>query len=126
MNSYHKDKLSIRPILAKLVIHDNMTPDEQFQNQTLRPILKMQHELIILMVTAYIKMKKNAFYKLSNEKRPDYIKNNLLADRMIINELRGLVIGLFTVEETAYYLNNKSAISKRIQSLLFQRIISFV
>ena len=126
MDSYSKDKINIRPILEKLVIDDIMTLDEKFQNESLRPILKMQHDLIVLMINEFIKMKKNAFYNLSIERRPDYIKDNLLGDRMVIHELRGIVIGLFTLEETDYYLKNKSTINKRIQSLLFQRISSFV
>jgi len=122
MNTYNKDKLSIRPQLPNTIINDDMTADELFQNDTLRPILKMQHDLIAFMLKEYIKVKKNAYYKLSIENRSHYVKNNILADRMIIHELRGLVIGLFTSEELVYYLAHKSAMNKRIQSLLFQRI----
>lgn len=126
LNSSDKNKISIRPKIAKAVVNENMMPDEKFQNESLRPILKMQHELLIVLIKEFIILKKNAYYELSNEKKPDYIKNNLLADKRILHELRGLVLGLFTLEEMEYYLNNKSSINKRIQSLLFQRISSFL
>ena len=86
----------------------------------------MQNDLLDLRVKAFLKMKKNVFYNLENAKRAAYVKNNLLADRMVIHELRGLIIGLFTTAELAYYLENKAAINKRIQALLLQRIMSFL
>ena len=119
-----QDKISMRPTLPNVVVDDSMTLDEQFQNKTLRPIMKMQHDLILAMTGMYIKKKKNVFHNLTAEKKSDYIKNNLLADRMIIHELRGLVIGMFTIEEMEYYLDNRSALNKRIQNLFFERIKS--
>jgi hypothetical protein len=86
----------------------------------------MQHSIIDLLIDKYIKKKKNAFYKLNLDQRPDYIKNKLLGDKMIIHELRGLILGLFTDKEIEFYLENQSKINKRIQALLFQRIISFI
>ncbi len=121
-----QDKISMRPTLPNVVVDDSMTLDEQFQNKTLRPIMKMQHDLILAMTGMYIKKKKNVFHNLTAEKKSDYIKNNLLADRMIIHELRGLVIGMFTIEEMEYYLDNRSALNKRIQNLFFERIKSGV
>jgi len=126
MNAYDSERMKIRPEIQNLVIQDNMTIEEKFQNRTLRPILKVQHELIVLRVNDFVKLKKNTFYKLPIEKRADYIKQNLLGDKMIIHELRALVSGLFTLEETKYYLQNKSTINKRMQSLLLQRISSFL
>ncbi len=122
MNVFDTGKLSIRPTLANVIVKENMNPDESFQNETLRPILKLQHKLIIVLVKEYFKKKKNVFYNLTLEKREDYVKSNLLGDPKIIHELRGLVIGLFTNEEMEPYLKNKSTVNKRIQALLFQRI----
>ena len=123
MNTYNNDKINIRPELKGL-LNDEMTKDERFQNVTLRPILKMQHELINLLIQIHIKNKKSVFYDLSLERRPTYIKKDILGDPKIIHGLRGLVIGLFTVDELIYYLENKGAINKRIQALLYQRVCS--
>ena len=123
MNIYNNDKLRIRPELKDL-LNDEMTKEEKFQNATLRPILKMQHELVSLLVQTYIENKKGVYYDLSMERRPAYIKKNILGDPKITHELRGLVIGMFTTDELAYYLENKGAINKRIQALLHQRVCS--
>ena len=125
MNSYNTQKLSIRPAIPTLEVKEHMASEEEFQNQSLRPILKLQHEILQLLVKSYFEQKKNAFYKLSAERKPGYLKDILLQDRSIVHELRGLVIGQFTTDEMSYYLGNKSEINKRIQSLLLQRISSF-
>jgi hypothetical protein len=126
MDSYDKERITIRPKLDHLIITDAMSKDEQFQNASLRPILKMQHEVISSMVSEYLKMKKNTFYNLSKEQKPKYLKETLLADRNVLHELRGIIIGMFSSEEMTYYLDNKSAVNKRIQSLLLQRISSIL
>ena len=126
MSSYDKNKVDIRPILDLDIADGIKTPEEKFQNETLRPILKMQHDLIRSMVHHYFKIKKNVFYKLSPEEKPQYIKGKLLTDKMIRYQLTGLVIGMMTQDEIAYYISNQSLINKRIQSLLYQRIMSLV
>ncbi len=42
-----------RPVLQDL-IKDNMSVIELFQNQTLRPVIKMQHDLLIASFKNYI------------------------------------------------------------------------
>ena len=126
MDSYDKNKVDIRPILDLDIADGIKTPEEKFQNETLRPILKMQHDLICSMVLHYFKIKKNVFYKLSQEEKPKYIKDKLLTDKMIKYQLTGLVIGMMTQDEIDYYISNQSPINKRIQSLLYQRIMSIV
>ena len=39
--------LSIRPLISSAKIVQNMTEEERFQNQTLRPILKLQNDLLL-------------------------------------------------------------------------------
>ena len=126
MNSYDKNKVDIRPILDLDLANGLKTPEEKFQNETLRPILKMQHDLIRSMVNHYFKIKKNVFYKLSLEEKPQYIKDKLLTDKMIRYQLTGMIIGMMTQDEMDYYISNQSPINKRIQSLLYQRIMSII
>jgi hypothetical protein len=122
LNLTDQAKKDLRPKLLNVVVNEDMHPDEIFQNQTLRPILKFQHETIIRMTQEYIKNKKNIYHNLNAEQKSDYLKNTLLADRMKSHELKGIIIAMFTLNELEYYLENKSRINKRIQALLFQRM----
>ena len=49
-----------RPII-KNIVSDKTLPFETFQNVTLRPIIKMQHDLILALFQSYVQKKKIVF-----------------------------------------------------------------
>lgn len=118
--SYHL--LEIRPIVPSAVVTDNMGAEEQFQNRTLRPIIKMQNPLLILMFKNYIRKHKNGFYGLGLEKRLDFIGNAIRKDIKFRNSLKGVVIGQFTEEEYEMYIQNSSALNKRMMEMVINRL----
>ena len=63
-----------RPII-KNIISDATLSFETFQNATLRPIIKMQHDLILALFQSYIQKKKIDFITLENHKAKDKIKS---------------------------------------------------
>jgi len=99
-----------------------MSKDEQFQNGTLRPIIKFQNPLLIEAFKNYIVKHKNGFYELSVEKRLDYIENAIQKDIKFRNSLKGMVIGQFTVEEYMAYIQNSSALNKRMMNMVVERL----
>ena len=54
MNSRSTNLLSLRPEIPTARITSDMSEDERFQNQTLRPIIKLQNFLIISVFKNYI------------------------------------------------------------------------
>ena len=40
------------------IINDNTLPLEKFQNETLRPIIKMQHNLLVMLFEEYQRKRK--------------------------------------------------------------------
>ena len=50
MNDRSTNLKSIRPVIATAQVNDSMSVDECFQNGTLRPIIKMQNHLLILVL----------------------------------------------------------------------------
>jgi hypothetical protein len=101
-------------------------PVEQFQNNTLRPVLKMQNEHLIAFYRHFLEKRKVPFAQLSKEKRLLWIADSLSKD----NRLRGLVIGMvaghFSVENIPFYLQEESEINRRIINLATQRLQSQV
>jgi len=122
MNQRSADLLSLRPEIPNAKITPDMSKDEQFQNRTLRPIIKFQNTLLIEAFKNYIFKHKNAFYELSIEKRLDYIENAIQKDIKFRNALKGMVIGQFTVEEYMTYIQNSSALNKRMMSMVVERL----
>ena len=114
--------LHIRPEISSVQFSDSMSSDEYFQNKTLRPILKLQNQLLLFVFKNYIKKYKNNYYTLSLEKRFEYIENSIQKDIKFRNALKGIIIGQFTVDEYELYTANSSALNKRMMNMVIERL----
>ncbi|SFR85271.1 hypothetical protein SAMN04488010_3393 [Maribacter stanieri] len=114
--------LSIRPLIASAKIMPEMSDDERFQNQTLRPIIKLQNDLLLASFKNYIKKMKNTFYELKLEKRMEYITKAIQKDVKLRNSLKGMIIGQLTVDEYEIYIQNSSALNKRMMNMVIKRL----
>ncbi|WP_452232198.1 glyoxalase [Lacinutrix sp. MEBiC02595] len=123
MNTRDLNLKQARPEIPSIIISDDMSSDERFQNLVLRPIAKLQVPLFIEVFKNYAKKHKNVFYELSIEKRILYIENALQKDMKLRNALKGMVIGLFTTEEYLIYIKNSSALNKRMMSIVKDQLI---
>lgn len=124
MNNRDFDLKNCRPIISSARITDDMSFDERFQNITLRPIIMQQHDLLVSVFKNYISKHKNVFYDLSLEKRLDYIENTIHKDMKFRNSVKGMVIGLFTLEEYELYITNSSSLNKRMMNIVKERLLS--
>ena len=122
MNERSHSLLKIRPLVLSAKVTDVMSDDERFQNQTLRPIIKLQNRLLLDVFQNYIAKRKNHFYELTLEKRLDYITHALQKDLKLRNSIKGMIIGHFTVEEYDSYIQNSSALNKRMMSMVIKRL----
>lgn len=124
MNTRQFKLKSIRPEILSTTINDYMSSDERFQNLVLRPIIKLQNDLFIEVFKNYIAKHKMVFYSHTLEKRILYVENAINKDIKFRNSLKGIVIGLFTVEEYMIYIQNSSALNKRMMNIVKERLIS--
>jgi hypothetical protein len=69
---------------------------------------------------------KIAFKNQTPEKKEAIIENALQKDIKLRNVLKGMIIGLFTTDEYALYLNNFSGLNKRMMGMLMERLKSQV
>ena len=107
-------------------ISNESSSDELFQNQVLRPILKLQNDFFLAVFLNYLAKNKMAFKTQTPEKKEATIENALQKDIKLQNIFKGMIIGLFTTDEYALYLNNSSGINKRMMVMLMERIKSQV
>jgi len=105
-------------------ITNQSSNEEAFQNQTLRPILKLQNDLFVASFENYITKNKKDFYGLSTEKKLLLVENSIQKDIKFRNALKGMVIGLFTLEEYQTYIQNSSNLNKRMMNMLIERLKS--
>ena len=116
--------LSLRPTIVSAQIIPGMSADEIFQNQTLRPVTKLQNDLLLAVFKNYVAKHKNVFYDLTIEKRLDYIENAIHKDMKFRNSLKGIIIGQFTLAEYETYIQNSSALNKRMMNIVKDRLKS--
>jgi hypothetical protein len=116
----------IRPVIKGIDTILNKSDSEVFQNETLRPIIKLQHDLLVAYFTEYVITKKIKFDGLSHFKKQELISTAFKKDNAFKTELRGMIIGHFTTDEFALYNKNKSDFNKRILAIIQQRISSVI
>jgi len=111
-------KLSIRP---KLNLSSDVA-EEDFQNKTLRPILKLQNDIILLLFTSFCKKQKIKINAIKKEEFQTSILTILKKNAVLRNQSIGLVLAQFTTDEFAIYIKNDSEFNKRILNMIGQRI----
>lgn len=115
---------SIRPDLSHLDV-SAASPIEKFQNQTLRPIIKLQHEILVALVTAI----PHFSTLLHNAKTEEDYKGKVIAFLKLQspakNQIIGMVAGLFTTDEWMNYAEHKSEYNKRIIHMTGERVSGF-
>jgi len=103
---------------------ETTTPAEIFQNQTLRPVLKLQNDLYLSLFTNYALRQKTDFPTLSPFKKQMFIEQSLQKDAVLKNTFIGMSIGMFTLEELEVYQSDSKVFNKRIITMLIERLKS--
>ncbi|MBE7653109.1 glyoxalase [Tenacibaculum finnmarkense] len=112
------NKISIRPVLNL----SSEIPVEDFQNKTIRPILKLQHELLLQFFIFFCKSQKVDIVHIEKEKFNKAVNSITKKNINLKNQFLGLIIGQFTVGEFEFYKDNNTDINKRILMMIGQRI----
>jgi len=112
---------SLRPVLS---FAPASAPEEAFQNDTLRPIMKLQHDHLLAVFRLFLTKRKVKIEQLPAAKRFEKIKELVTRDNRLRGLLFGIAIGQFTDDEMAYYLENDGAVNRRITNLVAERLTS--
>ena len=116
--------LSIRPKLELPQAQDQSAL--AIQNEVLRPILKLQDELTryILESSSYYKRNMHPSKSLPEEDYRLLIKDLLSNDKILRNQIIGMITGMMTLAELTLYSNTKSAMNKRLIQMQIERYVS--
>lgn len=107
-------------------VSNQSSTEELFQNEVLRPILKLQNDLFVASFINHLTKNKIDFNTHSIEKKLVIIENAIQKDIKFRNALKGMIIGLFTTHEYAIYIKNSSSLNKRMMGMLIERLKSQV
>ena len=100
------------------------TPIEQFQNTTIRPILKYQHSILIVFFNANVHVQYIVSANFSLLKKQNQLKLFTSKQLAFRAQLLGMVTGLFTEAEFEFYLSEKVNLDKRIANMILDRFYS--
>ncbi len=118
-------KIQLRPEIPSIELTLNFSEEERFQNEVLRPIIKLQNDLILSCFVHYLQQTKGSMESLNPVQIDPYITNLFKTSTRLKTELRGLIIGLFTIEEYQKYIEISSQLNRRMNNMIQHRILSF-
>lgn len=97
---------------------------EQFQNETLRPILKAQNDLLVSLFRHYLQKRKVAFERFSPEDQLVYIEQAIRKDLHFRSLLLGCIIGRLSAEQYQVFLQDEEELNRRTMNMLIRRLQS--
>jgi len=119
---YQKWLIEIRPeILTK---NNDSSLIEQFQNITVRPILKLLNNTIIQFSKTFISTLEISFDQMTTYEIENTLSNLFKKHPTFKVYLTGMVISYLSKNELNIYFENQKTINKRIYELLEQRLKS--
>ena len=113
----------VRPVLPDSLIVGKLKKEELFQNMILRPVIKMQHDVLILRVKSYFLSKKVVFHLMDKQKRVSAIESAFQNDNPFKKEIQGMILGQLTKEEFLTYLKSERSMNKRIIQIVRNRML---
>ncbi|MEE3144957.1 MAG: glyoxalase [Bacteroidota bacterium] len=113
----------VRPQLPDTLTEGELKEEELFQNMVLRPVIKMQHDLLIMRVKSHFISKRVLFNVMDNKKRTEAIIQAFQSDHNLKKEIQGMIIGQLTVLEFQQYLKIERSLNKRIVQMVRNRMI---
>ena len=113
---------AIRPSIPNIMEEQAVSSQERFQNLVLRPILKLQHELLTALFIHYLHKHKIVFFELSNLKKQAFIQQAVQRDSKFRNLLVGTIVGQFTIEEYQQFIQDERRLTKRMMDMCKKRL----
>ncbi len=116
--------VNLRPSIATIKSNLMSSDQETFQNEVVRPIVKFQHDIIVVIFTAYLNQKKIQLDSMSTENQVIKITSVVQKDRALAMQLQSIIVAYFTSEEYKQFNSMRSSINKRIVQIIRERIIN--
>ena len=116
--------LALRPhIAAEPVPADEPPTVGHFLHATLRPVLKLQNALLLTAVADFTLDHHIPLAKASPVDQQRQLAELLARNTKLRYTLLGLVTGLFTSEEYAYYRQHRPELNRRLLELAQRRVL---
>ena len=113
----------VRPKLPDAITEGELKEEELFQNMVLRPVVKMQHDLLIMRLKSHFRSKRVLFNVMDNKKRTEAIIQAFQNDHYLKKEIQGMITGQLSLIEYQQYQKSERSLNKRIIQMVRNRMI---
>jgi len=109
----------VRPVLSLNTTEAG--PEERFQNDTLRPILKLLNPTILRLVADRLARYGTGFAGMDRSDQRNRLRNLLKEDSRLKHTLIGMVVGHLSEDELETYHAHRGEVRRRIRSMVRAR-----
>lgn len=109
--------------LSKNIFGFGSSPEEDFQNKILRPIIKMQSDLLMAHIRAQIELLKYDWNGFDTARKKEVLTALMTNDQLFKREIIGMIIGQFEPDEHETYLGFRNEMNRRITQIVLQRAL---
>ena len=114
--------LQLRPQIDTIIDSSESSVVEFFQNKTLRPILKLQNQVLVDVFKGLSAQKLAAFIRLANDQKRAWIRDILSKDAITRNVILGLILAMMTREELSFFFEHEKECRQRIMDMAAERL----
>lgn len=100
------------------------TPEEHFLHATLRPVLKLQNDLLLRLAAASVAARIPGFPSFDPADQERRLRQMLAQDRRLKHLLYGVVLGALTAKEVQFFLDHEGEMRRRLGALTAERVAS--
>jgi len=114
--------LALRPAIGAELPETPTPTVGDFLHRTLRPVLKLQNELLLLVVADFVREHHIPYQEASLHERERLVTELLARNAKLRYTIIGIISGLFTPDETAFYRQHRAELNRRLLELAAQRV----
>ena len=98
--------IQLRPNIETIAESAESSVLEFFQNKTIRPILKLQNQVLIEAFKGLKRQKAATYSRMADIQKRAWIRNVLSKDAIARNVILGIVLGMMTQEELRFFFDH--------------------
>lgn len=114
--------LALRPQLPQVLPASGDATPADFLHHTLRPLLKLQNELLLTVVADFVRDHHIALAAASTTEQERLLAELLTRNTKLRYTVIGVMCGLFTSAELAHYRQHRSELNRRLLELATRRV----
>ncbi|GAB3304069.1 hypothetical protein [Hymenobacter tenuis] len=113
--------LALRPVITLAQPLDAADTVGAFLHHTLRPVLKLQNQLLLATLADFLADHHVPYAGASVTEQQRLVAELLSRNTKLRYTIIGLMVGLFTEEETIFYRANRAELNRRLLELAIRR-----